>query len=126
MRLPTFKLDFLSRTQVKKDRTVEKFPAGSYVMDNGNMYHLANPWGTIYATMWCLTEPDANSSAPKMFNINGVVDSAVTSIGGVEFDNGAAGNDKVFNLSGQCVGNGADIDRLPKGLYITNGKKVVK
>lgn len=101
------------------------WPAGSYVMENGTMYQLQSDWGKVYGTMWYLTEPEnALQSAPKVFNINGVVDGDVTSISGVGVESETYSN-KVYNLNGQYVGTAADIDRLPKGMYIINGKKVV-
>jgi len=33
---------------------------------------------------------------------------------------------KIYSLSGTCVGDRASMDRLPKGIYIVNGKKIVK
>lgn len=33
---------------------------------------------------------------------------------------------KVYNMSGQYVGEAENSDRLPKGIYIVNGKKVIK
>ena len=36
----------------------------------------------------------------------------------------AIGNQKVYNLNGQYVGN--DLKAMPKGIYIVNGKKVIK
>jgi len=33
---------------------------------------------------------------------------------------------KVYNIAGQYVGEGEDMNRLPKGIYIVNGKKVIK
>jgi hypothetical protein len=33
---------------------------------------------------------------------------------------------KVYNMAGQYVGEGEDMNRLPKGIYIVNGKKVIK
>ena len=36
-------------------------------------------------------------------------------------------DNRVYNLSGQCVGNGPDaLSRLPQGIYIINGMKVVR
>ncbi len=34
-------------------------------------------------------------------------------------------SDKIYNLNGQMVGQGADINNLPKGVYIVNGKKQI-
>ena len=36
----------------------------------------------------------------------------------------AISNQKVYNLNGQYVGN--DLKAMPKGIYIVNGKKVIK
>jgi hypothetical protein len=33
-------------------------------------------------------------------------------------------DNRIYNLEGQMVGN--DLEQLPKGLYIVNGKKVIK
>ena len=33
---------------------------------------------------------------------------------------------KVYTLNGQCVGESKHIDSLPKGIYVVNGKKVIK
>ena len=33
---------------------------------------------------------------------------------------------KVYNIAGQYVGEGEDMNRLPNGIYIVNGKKVIK
>ena len=49
-------------------------------------------------------------------------------IDGVEIsDNPTNGDDnRVYNVSGQYVGTGADtFNALPKGVYVVNGKKVV-
>jgi len=38
----------------------------------------------------------------------------------------AAGNGNVYNLSGQLVGKAESVADLPKGIYITRGKKVIQ
>lgn len=35
-------------------------------------------------------------------------------------------NGKVYTVAGQYVGEGEDMNRLPKGVYIVNGKKIIK
>ena len=35
-------------------------------------------------------------------------------------------NDRIYNISGYCVGTVEDFERLPKGFYIVGNKKVIK
>ncbi len=35
-------------------------------------------------------------------------------------------NGKIYDLTGRCMGDAADLDRLPGGFYIVSGKKIVK
>jgi len=35
-------------------------------------------------------------------------------------------NDRIYSLSGTCLGNASDIDRLPRGMYIVSGNKWMK
>lgn len=105
-----------------------KWKEHSYIMDGGNMYYLDSDWGTVYGTMWSLEDVDASNaqSARMVFEINGVVDNETTSIGGIVTDK-AQGNisGMVYNLNGQPVGENIDVNTLPKGIYISNGRKYV-
>lgn len=47
-----------------------------------------------------------------------------TGIGEVQAAKQATG--KVYNLSGQCVGEGQSASSLPHGIYVIDGRKVVK
>ena len=68
----------------------------------------------------CYTKHDANSPAPRYLPLNGWLDDA-TGIGTTLIDNGELIMENgVYNLNGQRVMNPT------KGLYIVNGKKVVK
>lgn len=57
------------------------------------------------------------------FCVDGEYQGSVTGIDGIMIDP-QSGNEKVYNMSGQYVGN--SLDELPQGIYIVNGKKVVK
>lgn len=48
----------------------------------------------------------------------------ITSIDGVEADDLVRTTGRIYNLNGQVVGN--DLEALPRGVYIVNGKKVMK
>lgn len=61
----------------------------------------------------------SNASAAAL-NIN--IDGETTGINSIETE--AAVNGKVYNLNGQYVGN--SLNGLKKGIYVVNGKKVIK
>lgn len=110
----------------KKDGNNEKWPGQSYIVYEGDMYHLSSDWGVKYATMWFLKDPDPqNASMSRTFVINGIADNTVTEISGVVIDNGMAETGRIYNLNGQYMGDNASKDNLPKGLYIMNGKKFI-
>lgn len=48
----------------------------------------------------------------------------ITGIDGVEADDLVRTTGRIYNLNGQQVGN--DLEALPRGVYIVNGKKVMK
>lgn len=110
----------------KKEGNNEKWPKDSYIVYDGDMYHLSTDWGVKYATMWYLKDPDPqNASMSRTFVINGIADNTVTEISGVVIDNGKAETGRIYNLNGQYMGDNASKDNLPKGLYIMNGKKFI-
>ena len=108
----------------KKDGNNEKWPGQSYIVYEGDMYHLSSDWGVKYATMWYLKD-HLNPSMSRTFVINGIADNTVTEISGVVIDNGMAETGRIYNLNGQYMGDNASKDNLPKGLYIMNGKKFI-
>lgn len=61
-----------------------------------------------------------NSSSPAKINFG---DDETTGIENIVTPT-AINNQKVYNLNGQYVGN--DLKAMPKGIYIVNGKKVIK
>lgn len=73
---------------------------------------------------------ELNNSSAKSISllINGVEDSA-TGIddihGGTDCTSYKRGIDGVFNMNGQMVRRGCNLEGLPKGLYVVNGKKII-
>lgn len=108
----------------KKDGNNVSWPEKSYIVYEGDMYHLSSDWGVKYATMWYLKD-HLNPSMSRTFVINGIADNTVTEISGVVIDNGMAETGRIYNLNGQYMGDNASKDNLPKGLYIMNGKKFI-
>lgn len=73
---------------------------------------------TLKALRGYFVAPSSESGAQMAIRI----DDTTTSIAAIN-GNAATMNGKVYNLSGQYVGN--DVKALPKGIYIVNGKKYI-
>jgi len=72
---------------------------------------------------------DAVEGAKLSLSVNGFGDDSTTGIVEIDADTlpkGAVSDNKaIYNLSGQVVGHGLELYTLPKGVYITAGKKYV-
>lgn len=104
----------------------EYAPAGAYVVNNGNMYHLTSAWNSFVGTSWYLTITDAQGNAKALsFSFDG--DSSTTAIENVTRQEDAAvqADGFVYNLSGQRVGTRNNMSNLSSGIYVVAGKKVV-
>ena len=101
-------------------------PANSYVVNNGDMYHLSSDWNSFVGTSWYVTIKDAQGNAKALsFSFDG--DSSTTAIENVTRQEDAAVQTDgfVYNLSGQRVGTRNNMSNLSSGIYIVAGKKVV-
>ena len=101
-------------------------PANTYVVNNGNMYHLSSDWNNFVGTSWYITITDAQKNPAKLsFSFDG--DSSTTAIENVTRQEDAAVQTDgfVYNLSGQRVGTRNNMSNLSSGIYIVAGKKVV-
>lgn len=101
-------------------------PAGAYVVNNGDMYHLSSAWNSFVGTSWYITITDADGNAKALsFSFDG--DSSTTAIENVTRQEDAAVQTDgfVYNLSGQRVGTRNNMSNLSSGIYVVGGKKVV-
>ncbi len=101
-------------------------PAGAYVVNNGNMYHLSSDWNSFVGTSWYVTITDAKGIPAKLsFSFDG--DSSTTAIENVTRQEDAAVQTDgfVYNLSGQRVCTRNNMINLSSGIYIVAGKKFV-
>lgn len=96
-------------------------PAQRYIVENGKVYYLSEEYNNLYATYWSLE--DVTGSTTKAFSI-AFDDDETTVIHGLEAEAKAEDN-RMYNLNGQRIANDAKDGYLPKGIYITNGRKVV-
>lgn len=94
---------------------------GSYYLSANNTIRPLAHGGTIKGFR-AYFEPNTPSAAPaRAISIDGVV----TAIGDFPLaDDLFAPTGKVYTVSGQYVGD--NLEALPKGMYIVNGKKVIK
>lgn len=101
-------------------------PAGAYVVNNGNMYHLTSAWYNFVGTSWYVTITDADGNAKALsFSFDG--DSSTTAIENVTRQEDAAVQTDgfVYNLSGQRVCTRNNMSNLSSGIYVVAGKKFV-
>lgn len=101
-------------------------PAHTYVVNNGNMYHLSSDWESFVGTSWYVTITDADGNAKALsFSFDG--DSSTTAIENVTRQEDAAVQTDgfVYNLSGQRVGTRNNMSNLSSGIYVVAGKKFV-
>ena len=104
----------------------EYAPAGAYVVNNGNMYHLSSDWNSFVGTSWYVTITDAQDNPAKLsFSFDG--DSSTTAIENVTRQEDAAvqADGFVYNLSGQRVCTRNNMSNLSSGIYVVAGKKFV-
>ena len=105
-------------------------PAGSYVLGKHkttgkyNMYYLTSGTRIKGYRGWLTDDDSVLSQGSKPISINGVYDETDV-IHGLTTDGTSLQNGAIYDLSGRKVGANANLNELPKGLYIVNGKKYV-
>lgn len=99
----------------------QSVPAQRYIVENGKVYFLSAEYNNLYATYWSLE--DVTGTTTKAFSM-AFDDDETTVIHGLEAEAKAEDN-RMYNLNGQRIANDAKDGYLPKGIYITNGRKVV-
>lgn len=105
-------------------------PANSYILANGTMYHLTDAYkgAKFVGTCWYMTTPTEGNAKPITFSFEG--DGTTTAINGITLNEGEANASKadgyIYNLSGQRIGNKDSFSSLKPGLYIMDGKKILK
>ena len=95
-------------------------PARAYVWSQNKLYHLTSDM-TLYGFRSYMWEDATGQSKLSNWTIGGstAIDGIVESFDTKPYD--------IYNLNGQKVKtNATSLDGLPNGLYIVNGKKVVK
>ena len=98
--------------------------SGSYYLTAGNTIKKFIPGSTMKALHAYFVPNKPSAAFARAISIDGMT----TAINDVEWGDGnpfiAPMDNRIYNLKGQMVGN--DLEQLPKGIYIVNGKKVLK
>lgn len=97
---------------------------GSYYLTEGNTIKPLASGGTIKGFRAYFKPNYSSAAMARAISIDGMT----TAIEDIEWGDGnpflAPTDNCIYNLEGQMVGN--NLEQLPKGLYIVNGKKVIK
>lgn len=102
-------------------------PAGSYLLSNGQWYHMTVGVNTVKGFRTWLEPESGNTDANVIFSVDGVIDgNEPTAIEGIVNGSEAKADNKVYNMNGQVVRNSStSLEGLPKGVYIVNNKKYI-
>ena len=102
-------------------------PAGSYLLSNGQWYHMTVGVNSVKGFRTWLEPVSGNTDANVIFSVDGVIDgNEPTAIEGIVNGSEAKADNKVYNMNGQVVRNSsASLEGLPKGVYIVNNKKYI-
>lgn len=113
--------------------TSHSMPKGSVYASNEGLYSYSGESGTLggYRALFYLPEP--SSAKAFTFTINDLTkfDKNETTTGIIYVDNNEINtfksNSAIYTLDGKKLGKGADaLNRLPRGIYIIDGQKIVK
>ena len=88
------------------------------------MYYLTSETTIKGFRGWITDDDSVLGGLSKSISINGVFDEAL-SIDGMRYDVEKVSDRNVYDLSGRKVAADGQMNQLPKGLYIVNGKKYV-
>lgn len=102
-------------------QTAQEIPAGSYVFNKGNLYHTSKSHTQKAYRCWINYNPATTTDMLYGFNIsNNGTTSGITEIISDDANNR---NMRIYSIDGKIVNNN---NNLQPGIYIINGKKVVK
>jgi len=89
-----------------------------WFIGRSNKAYMSN--GTMHACRAYFTMPSVSAAAKKFsFDFDDI-----TGVEHVFIGDTVVGNVKIYNLNGQVVGT--NLDALPNGIYVVNGKKIIK
>ena len=127
--------DYGKWTIEKKSKIIEGRSdlKGCYFFSNGKMYYSATrARGLRGFSVWFAptTASDGNPAKPANVFLDGVSLDKTTGISPIIYGEEESRIDRfahgIYSLNGQLISNSNSLDGLPSGIYILNGKKVIK
>ena len=127
--------DYGKWTIEKKSKIIEGRSdlKGCYFFSNGKMYSSATrARGLRGFSVWFAptTASDGNPAKPANVFLDGVSLDKTTGISPIIYGEEESRIDRfahgIYSLNGQLISNSNSLDGLPSGIYILNGKKVIK
>ena len=138
---PMNKWRFCGTTEAARETTVGD---GNWVVNApaaGHTDNLVSIWGSSQTKVlnagntWLAATSGVTAGRAFISQLEGVagakinfafqgIDGSTTGINGITDDSGNNVETRIYNITGQYVGK--DINALPKGIYIVNGKKIIK
>ena len=94
---------------------------GTYYLSEGNTIKPLASGGTINAFRAYFEPASPNAAKARAISIDGMTTAIEDIVGGEEL---LGLPQKIYTVGGQYVGD--DLDALPKGVYLVNGKKIIK
>lgn len=117
----------ITGSYIPKDMPANSYYIGYKADGTGNNIYLSTKGRKMNGTRaWFEYIGEDTFSKLTGLSINGVEDGTPTDIGSIltDAENANVMNGNVYNLSGQIVSRNG-IDGLAKGIYVTNGKKII-
>lgn len=106
-----------------------------YALDEtGKLVYTTNPEESLGGYRWYLSiakrdhTMDSTNILPTSIKIIEENDGNITNINQIDssYSNNKKLSDKIYDLNGHIVSTNGKLDKLPKGIYLQNGKKIIK
>ncbi len=118
----TFHGNYVAKNGTEVEYGLQKATVGN---DNVLTFKKVGTGATI-GTFRAYFTLNASQTDAKAYNITFTNDGTTTGIGDIHTETNAKKANGIYTLDGRKVSESTSLDNMPKGVYIVNGKKIVK
>ncbi len=118
----TFHGNYVAKNGTEVEYGLQKATVGN---DNVLTFKKVGTGATI-GTFRAYFTLNASQTDAKAYNIAFTNDGTTTGIGDIHTETNAKKANGIYTLDGRKVSESTSLDNMPKGVYIVNGKKIVK